>query len=57
LLNEAAARQRRGQQLAGVFYAQQQNITVRQTIDDLALVAKAGEPQELENRVAYLPLR
>jgi len=57
LLNEAAARQRRGQQFAGVIYAQQQNITVRQTIDDLALVAKACEPQELENRVAYLPLR
>ena len=57
LLCEAAARQRRGQQFGGVIYAHQQNITVRHTIDDLELIAKACEPEELENRVVYLPLR
>ena len=57
LLNEAAARQRRGKQFAGVIYAHQQNITVRQTIDDLELIAKVCEAEELANRVTYLPLR
>jgi predicted nuclease of predicted toxin-antitoxin system len=57
LLQEAAARQRSGGPFAGVIYAHQQNITVRQTIDDLELIAKACEPKELENKVVYLPLR
>lgn len=57
LLEEAAARQRSGRSFAGVVYAHQQNITVRQTIEDLELVAKACEPEELANKVIYLPLR
>jgi len=56
LLSEAAARQRRGIPFAGVIYAHQQNITVRQTIEDLELIAKASEPAELERKVIYLPL-
>ena len=56
LLEEAAARQRTGRLFAGVIYAHQQNITVRQTIDDLELIAKACESKELENNVVYLPL-
>ena len=57
LLNEAATRQRRSRPFAGLIYAHQQNITVRQTIEDLELIAKACEPEELANRVVYLPLR
>jgi predicted nuclease of predicted toxin-antitoxin system len=57
LLQEAATRQRRGQAFGGVIYAHQQNITVRQTIEDLELIAKVSEPEELANRVTYLPLR
>jgi rRNA-processing protein FCF1 len=57
LLDEAAARQRRGVPFAGVIYAHQQNITVRQTIEDLELLAKACEPEELANLVTFLPLR
>lgn len=57
LLNEAAKRQRTGKEFAGVIYAHQQNITVRRTIEDLELVAKACELEEVENRVCYLPLR
>ena len=52
LLNEAAMRQRGRRSFAGVIYAHQQNITVRQTIEDLELMAKACEPEELKNRVA-----
>ena len=54
---EAAKRQRRGQQFAGLIYAHQQNITVRRTIEDLELIAKACEPEELANRVVFLPLK
>ena len=57
LLEEAAARQRSGRAFAGVVYAHQQNITVRQTVEDLELMAKACEPEELANKVSYLPLR
>ncbi len=57
LLNEASARQRGGKEFAGVIYAHQQNVTVRQTIDDLELIAKTCEPEELKNRVVFLPLK
>jgi predicted nuclease of predicted toxin-antitoxin system len=57
LLDEAATRRQGGQPFAGVIYAHQQNITVRQTIEDLELIAKACELEELENSVWYLPLR
>lgn len=57
LLEEACVRQRTGKPFTGVIYAHQQNITVRRTIDDLELIAKVCEPEELENRVIFLPLR
>jgi len=57
LLNEAAKRQRTGRRFAGVIYAHQQNITVRRTIEDLELIAKACQPEELANRVWFLPLK
>jgi predicted nuclease of predicted toxin-antitoxin system len=57
LLTEAAKRQRGGKSFAGVVYPHQQNITVRQTIEDLELIAKACEPEELANRVVHLPLK
>lgn len=57
LLQEATARQRRGVPFAGVIYAHQQNITVRRTIDDLELIAKACDLEQLENRVVFLPLK
>ena len=57
LLNEAALRQRSGKAFAGVIYAHQQNITVRRSIEDLELLAKACKPGELANRVVFLPLK
>ena len=57
LLEEGTKRQRSGKKFAGVIYAHQQNITVRRTIDDLELLTKACEPEELENRVVFLPLK
>lgn len=57
LLMEATRRQRSGQPFAGVIYAHQRNITVRQCLDDLELLVKVSEPEELANRVVFLPLK
>jgi hypothetical protein len=57
LLHEAIKRQRAGRPFAGIIYAHQQSITVRRTIDDLELIAKVCAPEELANRVRFLPLK
>jgi len=57
LLVEAHGRQRRGRAFAGVIYSHQQNITVRRTLDDLELLAKACAAEDLVGRVEYLPLK
>lgn len=57
LLMEAARRQRAATPFFGVIYAHQRNITVRQNIDDLELVAKACAADELVSRVVFLPLK
>lgn len=57
LLEEGCLRQRSDTPFAGIIYAHQQNITVRRTIDDLELIAKVCQPEELENRVLFLPLK
>jgi predicted nuclease of predicted toxin-antitoxin system len=57
LLKEAARRVRSGEPFAGVIYAHQLNITVGRCVDDLELAAKIFEPDELTNRLLYLPLR
>jgi hypothetical protein len=40
----------------GVVYAHQLRITIGRCVQDLELIAKASEPEELANRVEYLPL-
>lgn len=57
LLHEATLRQRAGRHFAGLICAHQKNITVRRTVEDLELIAKACEPEELANRVWFLPLK
>jgi hypothetical protein len=57
LLAEAVRRQRAGLPFAGVIYAHQLQVTLGQCISDLELIATAGEPADLANRVYYLPLR
>jgi hypothetical protein len=56
LLREANRRQQNAIHFAGIIYAHQMNITVGQTIQDLELIAKIYEPEDIENRVEYLPL-
>src|SRR5260370_32821364 len=56
LLAEATRRQRSAVDFAGVVYAHQLYVTIGQSINDLELIAKAGNPEDLVNRVQFLPL-
>ncbi len=56
LLAEAARRQREGRAFAGVIFARQLRVSIAKCINDLEIIAQAGEPEDLANRVEYLPL-
>lgn len=55
-LAEAHRRQQVGDAFAGVVYAYQLNVTIGQCVADLELISKVYEPQDMANRVEYLPL-
>jgi uncharacterized protein with PIN domain len=57
LLREAAQRQQAGESFAGVVYAHPLKVSVGQCVEDLELLAKLSEPEDLANQVEYLPLR
>lgn len=56
LLVEAVNRQRENRPFSGVIYAHPLRISIGQCIQSLELIAKAGEPEDLRNRVEFLPL-
>ena len=56
LLIETTRRQSEGIAFAGVIYAHQVQISIGTCIHDLEIIAKAGEPEDLANRVEFLPL-
>jgi hypothetical protein len=56
LLSEAARRQREGIPFRGVIYAHQLRVSIGTCVRDLEIIAKAGEPEELINRIQFLPL-
>jgi hypothetical protein len=56
LLAEATHRQRINRKFGGVIYAHQLGVTIGQCVKDLEIIAKAGMPEDLANRVEYLPL-
>lgn len=56
LLAEATKRQRSGIPFVGVVYAHQLKVSIGTCVEDLEIIAKAGEPEDLANRVQYLPL-
>jgi predicted nuclease of predicted toxin-antitoxin system len=56
LLREGARRQHSGEFFAGVIYGHQLNLTIRECIKDLELIAKVLDPGDLANQVLYLPL-
>jgi len=56
LLQEAAKRQRSGVHFSGVIFAHQLKVSIGACISDLEIIAKAGQPEDMENRVEFLPL-
>ena len=56
LLAEAAHRQRVGIPFGGVIYAHQLRVSVGRCIEDLEIISKLGEPDDMKNAVQYLPL-
>ncbi len=56
LLAEAANRQKKGIAFGGVVYAHQLRASIGVCIQDLEIIAKAGESEDLINGVQYLPL-
>lgn len=56
LLIEAHGRQLSGQDFAGVIFGEQRRMTIGQCVGDLELIITVATPEELVNRVLYLPL-
>jgi hypothetical protein len=56
LLAEVTRRQRANIPFAGVIYAHQLHVSIGGCVHDLELIAKLAEPDEMRNRVEYLPL-
>lgn len=55
-LREAVLRQKQNEAFTGVIYAHQIETTLAQCLNDLLLIAQAGELEDLVNCVEYLPL-
>lgn len=56
LLGHASQRQQAGQRFGGLIYAHQLALTIGQCVEELELICNACEPEELQDRVIYLPL-
>lgn len=56
LLTEATSRQQQAIPFYGVVYAHQLRITVGQAVRDLTLMAEVYEPDDIKDRVEFLPL-
>jgi hypothetical protein len=56
LVAEATKRQRTGIAFRGVIYAHQLRVSIGTCVQDLEIIAKAGEPEDLLNGIIFLPL-
>ncbi len=56
LLAEATKRQQEGIPFGGVIYVHQTRTTIGACISNLELISNAGEPEDMLNRVQFLPL-
>lgn len=52
----AAAWQAEGRRFSGVVYAHQLWLTIGACVEELHILAEAGLPADLENRVQFLPI-
>jgi predicted nuclease of predicted toxin-antitoxin system len=57
LLAEASKRQKNGTLFQGVIYAHQLGISIGACVNDLEIIVKAAESDELVNAVIFLPLK
>jgi hypothetical protein len=55
-LVEAARRQREGIPFYGIIYAHQQRVSIGVCVEQLELIAKASELEDILNCVKYLPV-
>jgi predicted nuclease of predicted toxin-antitoxin system len=55
-LQICSAWQREAKPFAGVIYAHQLHVTIGRCVQDLILIAEGGEPEDLANRVEFLPI-
>ena len=55
-LAEATSRQRSGGTFAGLIYAHQLRVTIGRCVQDLALIADVGSPEDLANHIEHLPI-
>lgn len=49
--------QRTGRPFSGVIFGSQETLSVGQAIEDLELIAKVCEPNQMRNGVQFIPLR
>jgi len=56
LLTIAARWQRSGKQFVGILYAHQRGASLGRLVADIELLVTCTVPEELSNRVTYLPL-
>jgi uncharacterized protein DUF5615 len=55
-LVEASKRQTEGVEFGGIIYTHPLRVSVRGCIDDLEIITRAGEREELANQGQFLPL-
>jgi hypothetical protein len=56
LLTIASEWQRSSRELAGLFYGHQLQLTIGQAVRDLQIAARVLNPEDMMNRVEFLPL-
>lgn len=56
LLAEATKCQRDGSLFSGVIYGHQLRVMIGVCIQELEIITKSAEPEELQNQVLFLPL-
>ncbi len=57
LLFEAAKRQHSGEAFYGVIYAHHLKVPIGTCVNDLEVVSKLGDTEEIKNQVIFLPLK
>jgi len=56
LLATASEWQKTGRRFAGLFYGHQLQLTIGQAVRDLELAPNVLNPEDMKNRVEFLPL-